>query len=130
MKNLEKEILKHLKDRGWDTLRPSDIAKSISIESAELLELFQWSNAELSKVKKDKEKIGEIKKELADVMIYAIEMGVLLGIDVEQAIREKLEYIQKKYPAALMKKNSKSGSGSGENSVYWKIKKQYRKEGK
>ena len=41
MKKYEKTIKKYLKERGWDNLRPSDVAKSISIEAAELLELFQ-----------------------------------------------------------------------------------------
>jgi len=41
MENVRKEAEKFLKERGWDTLRPSDLAKSISIEAGELLELFQ-----------------------------------------------------------------------------------------
>ena len=56
MKSLEQRVLKHLQERGWDHLRPSDIAKSIMIEGAELLELFQWENRELKDVKKDLEK--------------------------------------------------------------------------
>ncbi len=42
MNTLEKRIYKFLKVRGWDNLRPSDLAESIIIEGAELLELFQW----------------------------------------------------------------------------------------
>jgi dCTP diphosphatase len=127
MKNLEKDILKHLEERGWNTLRPSDIAKSIMIEGAELLELFQWENKSLEEIRGQKEKISEIEKELADVLIYAFEMAVLLGVDVEKIMRDKLEYVKKKYPAELMKKNSKKGAGSGEDSDYWKIKNRYRK---
>jgi hypothetical protein len=41
VKELETKIKKYLTERGWNTLRPSDIAKSIAIESGELLELFQ-----------------------------------------------------------------------------------------
>lgn len=41
MKELEKRVRRHLEERGWNKLRPSDIAKSIMIEGAELLELFQ-----------------------------------------------------------------------------------------
>jgi len=47
MKDLEKRVFKHLKDRHWDNLRPADVAKSIIIEGAELLELFQWKNLPL-----------------------------------------------------------------------------------
>ena len=130
MKDIELYILEYLRERGWDTLRPSDIAKSIMIEGAELLELFQWENRELAEVKKDTEKLSEIKKELADVLIYSFEMAALLGISTEEIIRNKVEHTKKKYPAALMKKHAEKGAGSGRDSVYWKIKKSYRKMGK
>lgn len=126
MKNIDRKILKHLKDRGWDTLRPSDVAKSIMIEGGELLELFQWENLPLDEVKKDKERLEEIGKELADVLIYCIEMSVLLGLDTEKIILEKLAYAAKKYPAKLMQKNAKKGSGSGKDAEYWRIKREYR----
>ncbi len=129
MKELERKIFKHLKARGWDTLRPGDIAKSVMIEGAELLEIFQWENLELEDVKNDKDKIERIKKELADVFIYSLEMSVLLGLDTEKIIRAKLAYAAKKYPAKLMKKNAKKGAGSGSDSTYWEIKKAYRKKG-
>ena len=86
MKELESKIYQYLKDRDWDNLRPSDLAKSIMIEGAELLELFQWENFSLAKVKSNKEKLEEIKGELADVLIYAIEMSVLLGMDTKKVI--------------------------------------------
>lgn len=127
MKSLEKEISKYLKERGWHKLRPSDLAKSISIEAGELLELFQWHNPTIEEVKKDKEKIVEIKKELADVMIYCLDLSVTLGFDTKKIIREKLEKAKKKFPAKIMKKEfEKFGPGSQN---YWKIKKEHRRKG-
>ncbi|MCC6563862.1 nucleotide pyrophosphohydrolase [Candidatus Uhrbacteria bacterium] len=126
MKPLEKKVLKHLKDRGWDKLRPSDIAKSIMIEGAELLEIFQWENLPLEEVKKNKEKLEEIKKELADVMIYSLEMSALLGLDTEKIIRHKLALAGKKYPAKLMKSNTTHEMGT--QSEYLRIKNEYRKK--
>ena len=64
------------------------------------------------------------------MLIYCLEMTTLLGIDTEKIIREKLAYVKKKYPAALMRKNAKEGAGSGEDSEYWRIKREYRKLGK
>src|SRR3989344_239816 len=128
MKELEKKIYKHLKERGWHHLRPSDLAKSIAIESGELLELFQWENRSLEEVKKDKEKIKELKKELADVLIYALDLSVLLNLDTEKIIRAKLAHVAKKYPAKLSRKHSSEEPGSED--VYWKIKKKYRRQGK
>jgi NTP pyrophosphatase (non-canonical NTP hydrolase) len=126
MKELEKKIYKHLKERGWHHLRPSDVAKSIMIEGAELLELFQWENLTLEEIKENKEKIEEIKKELADVLIYAIEMSVLLGLNTEKIIRNKLMYVAKKYPARLMRATKRE---PGTESQYWEIKKEHRKKG-
>lgn len=117
MKDLEKKVYNHLKDRNWHNLRPVDLAKSIMIEGAELLELFQWENLSLE----------EIKKELADVLIYALDMSVLLGLDTRKIIHKKLAHANKKYPAKLMKAGK---NGPGTESMYWKIKKEYRKKGK
>src|ERR1035437_11008209 len=124
MKSLEKKIYKHLKDRNWHKLRPADLAKSIMIEGAELLELCQWENLPPEEIKKNKEKMEEIKKELADVIIYALEMSVTLGFDTKKIIHEKLAFVQKKYPAKLMRGVTKE---AGTDSLYWRIKKEYRK---
>lgn len=122
MKDLELKVLNHLKARKWDNLRPVDIAKSIIIEGAELLELFQWQNLSLEEVKKDKEKLVEIKKELADVMIYCLEMSVLLGLDTKKIVNQKLSLVAKKYPAKLMRQRAED-NGNGD---YLRIKKEYR----
>lgn len=123
MKDFEKKVYKYLKDRNWHNLRPSDIAKSIMIEGAELLEVFQWENLALDEIKKDKVKLEKIKGELADVLIYCFEMSVLLGLDTEKIMRKKLAYAGKKYPAKLMRVRT-GESGTEDN--YWRIKQEYR----
>ena len=128
MKNIESEIKKFLVERGWDRLRPSDLAKSISIEAAELLEIFQWTSMDIKETKSDAGKVEDIKKELADVFIYAIEMAVLLNLSVEEIVKSKLEQVKKKYPAELMRKNAKAKSGSGTDPKYWKIKNSVRQK--
>jgi len=128
MKKLEKDIKHYLRERNWHKLRPSDIAKSISIEAAELLELFQWQSMEIKEVKQDKAKLEKLKGELADIFLYAIEMSVLLDLDSEKIIRTKLARVKEKYPAALMKKTKKD---HGTQEIYLKIKDEYRrKEGR
>lgn len=128
MHKLEKDIRRHLKDRKWDNLRPSDVAKSIVIEAAELLELFQWESVTIEDVKKNKEKLHNVEKELADVLTYAIDLAVLLDLDTEKIIRKKLAAVQKKYPASLFKKLASQEPGT--EAVYWKIKEEYRKKRK
>lgn len=127
LRGLEQAVWKHLEERGWHNLRPSDLAKSIAIESGELLELFQWENKSLHDVKKDKVKVEKIGRELADVLTYALDLAVLLELDTEEIIRDHLAHVEKKYPAKLMRKNSKDEPGTED--VYWRIKRKYRRMG-
>ena len=126
MKKIEKSVKQFLRERGWDKLRPGDLAKSICIEAAELLELFQWSNPELTEVKNDQRKLARIKEELADVLIYALDLSVTLGLDTEKIIRDKMTLNAKKYPGALMRRTA-GKKEPGTDPTYWKIKRVHRK---
>lgn len=129
MKNLEAEIRTYLEERNWNALRPGDVAKSISIEASELLEIFQWENPELEQVKGDAKKLDQVKSELADVLIYCLDMAVLLELDTEALVKEKLDYIRTKYPAELFA-GKEGGTTPGTEDVYLRIKHEYRKQGK
>ena len=118
MKSLQKMIRKYLEKRGWVSRgTPVNYAKSIVIEAAELLELFQWSNPSISTLKKNKTRFEAVKKELADIFIYGFDLAETLGLDAEKLVREKMAYNIKKYPAEFVKSNLKN---------YYKIKQQYR----
>lgn len=131
MQAFEEDIRKHLAERGWDRLRPSDLAKSIMIEGAELLEVFQWSNQPAEEVKADAQMMESIRKELADVMIYCFEMAVTLGIDVEDALRTKLAKVAEKYPVEIFNPDARgSGPEPGTEAAYREVKERYRREGK
>ncbi len=122
-----KKINMFLKERNWDNLRPSDVAKSISIEAAELLENFQWESLTVEETKQSSERMERIKKEIADVLIYTLEMCSLLGLDPKKLILDKLEHNSKKYPAELMKtKGADVKHTSGD--PYFKIKQEWRKK--
>lgn len=129
MKNIEDTIREYLTERGWDKLRPSDLAKSLIIEAAELLEIFQWSSMTIEETKQDEKRMAEIKKELADVLIYCLDMAVLLDLDTEKIIMDKLHHIKTKYPAELMRKDAEHETGSGNSNVYLDIKQEYRRKG-
>ena len=128
MKKYEDAIRSYLEERRWDTLRPSDLAKSISIEASELLEIFQWTNPSLEEVKNDAKKLEAIKKELADVLIYCFDLSVLLGFDTGEILMAKLEKIKEKYPAHLFKDRDRT-IDAGSEDIYWKIKKEHRMKG-
>lgn len=125
MKKYEKEIREYLKERKWDELRPADIAKSISIESAELLEIFQWTNRDATEITRDAGEMEKIKSELADVLIYCLDMSVILGLDTGKIILEKLEKVKKKYPASLFLDRD-NAVDAGTEKVYLDIKKRHR----
>lgn len=103
-KKLIDKILKFRNDRNWKQFHtPKDLAISISLESAELLENFQWSGKDLI-CKKKKTQIAE---ELADIMIYCILMAESCKLDIDDIIEKKIAINNKKYPVSKSKGNAK-----------------------
>ena len=102
---LKKAVLKFSQERDWLKYHnPKDLAISLSIETAELLERFQWLNdKEISQLLSNPEEFNEVKYELADVFNYAIALSNRLGIDVSSTLLEKIEYNEKKYPTNKIK---------------------------
>ena len=89
-KETEQTLAAFAAERDWDRFHtPENLAKSISIEAAELLELYQWrSDPEPQRVR----------EELADVLTYCLALCRRIGADPDQLILEKLELTRKKYP--------------------------------
>lgn len=85
-------------ERDWAQFHtPENLAKSISIESGELLECFQW-NADA-----DRDRVAD---ELADVLTYALLLADRLDLDPEQIVLDKLERTGRKYPVEKAKGRS------------------------
>lgn len=85
------------KDRKWKSYHNAkDLIVSINIEASELLEIFQWTN---KKTEPSPEMMERIKEELADVLIYSIDLANAYGIDMTQMIMNKLVKNAEKYPA-------------------------------
>jgi NTP pyrophosphatase (non-canonical NTP hydrolase) len=76
---------------------PQDLAVSISIEAAELLEIFQWAIKE----EVDPEKVEKIREELADVLIYSLSLANRLKLDVATIVDDKIKLNTEKYPVEL-----------------------------
>ena len=99
MEEVKEAVIKFTKDRDWDQFHsPANLAKSIVIESGELLECFQWDD------NFDKQKVCE---ELADVVNYAILLADKLNVKIEDIVMAKLKENSKKYPIDKSKGNSK-----------------------
>ncbi len=95
---LTRRIVAFRDAREWQQFHnPRTLAASISIEAGELLELFQWSSD--ASVRSDLEARREdVGRELADVVIYCLLMAHESGIDLEEAIRRKVDENEAKYP--------------------------------
>lgn len=92
-------------DRKWKKYHtPKNLAESISIEAAELLEEFQWkSEEEIGRLLEDFEKKKSVEEEIADVMIYCLSLANRLDINVSESVIEKLESNKEKYPVEEFK---------------------------
>ena len=98
-----KEILKFRDDRDWKQFHnPKDLAISISLEAAELLEVFQWSGADVSNEGKQE----KIKEELADVLVYSQNLLDKLELDADEIVNMKMKQNEAKYPVDKAKGNA------------------------
>lgn len=91
-------------ERDWAQFHnPKDLAISVSLEAAELLEAFQWSGTDLTVPKKH----DAMTNELADVVIYCIYLADALSIDLAESISNKIDDNAQKYPVSKSRGNSK-----------------------
>ena len=87
-------------DRDWEQFHtPANLAKSISIEANELLECFQWNENEYD--------LEHVKEELADVMVYCIDMLNVMDLDADEIINAKMDKNETKYPVEKAKGSSR-----------------------
>ncbi len=99
MKEIINEIKNFNEERDWGKFHtPENLAKCISIESAELLECFQWDAENFNK--------QDVYEELADVFTYCFQMAMALNVDPKEIILNKLEKTKKKYPVDKSKGKS------------------------
>ena len=99
MEELMKELIKFQSERDWKKFHtPENLAKSISIEANELLECFQWDE--------DHYDLSAVKDELADVLVYCIDMLDRLDLDADEIINDKMSKNEIKYPVLKSKGNS------------------------
>ena len=97
--HLTKQIVAFREARDWKRFHsPRNLATSISIEAAELLELFQWSSDATMADDLEARK-PDVERELADILIYCLLLAEDAGIDPAVAIRAKLAENEEKYPA-------------------------------
>ena len=89
-------IRKFTEERDWNQFHsPANLAKSIVIEAAELLECFQWSDEEYD--------LQHVKEELADVVVYSQNLLDKLGLNADEIVNMKMTMNEAKYPVEKAK---------------------------
>ena len=98
IKQLQAAIIKFREARDWAQFHnPKDVALSLTLEAAEVVEHFQWKSAEEIEeyIETNKDEIAE---ELADVFYYVLLLCHDMNIDLVQALEDKMEKNEKRYP--------------------------------
>ncbi|MBL8304730.1 MAG: nucleotide pyrophosphohydrolase [Ideonella sp.] len=107
LQNLARQVDQFAKDRDWQQSHsPKNLASALVVEAGELLEHFQWLTEEQSRALSP-EKRSAVGAEVADVLLYLIQLASALGIDPIAAAQAKLKVNAQKYPADLARGSSK-----------------------
>lgn len=102
---LQQRLRDFASERDWEQFHtPKNLAMAVSVEAAELLELFQWLTPQQSvDFAEEPEQRAQATAEIADVAIYLLRLADVLGIDVVSAIREKIDDNARRYPANVVR---------------------------
>jgi len=111
--DLQAKVIKFRDERDWAQYHnPKDLAISLSLEAAELLEVFQWKDAEqVEALKFDADIRNRVKEELGDIFIYALTLAHEFGLDPAKVILNKISINEKKYPVDKVKGKSTKYTG-------------------
>ncbi len=101
VQELKQIVQQFVTERDWKQFHsPKNLGMSMSIEVAELMEHYQWLTTEQSlQAHHDSETCTAVSEELADVLCYVLAFANETGIDLSQALRDKMVKNRKKYPA-------------------------------
>ena len=107
LKSISKKIIQFRNDRDWEQYHnPKNLAQALSIEAAELQEIFLWKSSEESgNICQDE--IDRVKEELADIFIYMIYICHAFKIDIFNEVLKKIEKNAVKYPVEKSKGSNK-----------------------
>jgi dCTP diphosphatase len=100
LEKLTEFVRNFVRERDWEQFHtPKNLVMALAGEVGELTELFQWLTTDESKaVMRDEKKAEAVRDELADVFVYTMRLADVLGIDLDQAVRNKMQKNAAKYP--------------------------------
>jgi len=107
LRDLVRQLDQFARDRDWQQFHsPKNLASALVVEAGELLEHFQWLTEQQSR-EFGPEKRNAVAAELADVLLYLVQLATALGIDPVAAAQAKLKLNELKYPVDRARGNSK-----------------------
>ena len=96
---LENALTEFARQRDWDPFHtPRNLILTLTGEVGELAEIFQWLGEEESTRIMEGAKAEHVRQEIADVFLYLMRLTMVLGIDLDSAVRDKIALNAKKYP--------------------------------
>lgn len=105
--DLAQRLQAFAKAREWEQFHsPKNLASALVVEAGELLEHFQWLTEEQSR-SLGPEKREEAASEMADVLLYLVQLASTLGVDLGQTARRKIDLNEERYPVNLARGSSK-----------------------
>ena len=108
LQELKLQIDRFSADRDWGQFHtPKNLAMALSVEAAELLEIFQWEDGSSGMTGFSTSKREAVENEVADVFVYLLRFCSVASIDLLAATNRKLQENAKKYPVELSKGSSK-----------------------
>lgn len=106
-KALAAQLRSFAEERDWEQFHsPKNLSSALAVEAAELLEIFQWMKAEESH-SPDAATMEKIKEEIADVQIYLARIADVLGVNIADAVEDKLVKNASKYPVEKARGSAK-----------------------
>jgi dCTP diphosphatase len=107
VEELQARIRDFNRRRDWDQYHsPKNLAIALSVESAELLEIFLWLTQEQS-ANLDGKQRARLKEELGDILIYLVNLASKFDLNLLQCAADKLDLNEKKYPADRVRGSSR-----------------------
>lgn len=106
---LNNEIQHFMNEREWDQFHTlKNLVCALSVESSELLEIFQWlKDEDANRIMQDENLRTKVEDEVADIFVYLLRIMNKTGIDLETVVKEKMRKNALKYPVELARGNSK-----------------------
>ncbi|SMF20213.1 NTP pyrophosphatase, house-cleaning of non-canonical NTPs [Alteromonadaceae bacterium Bs31] len=99
-------LRRYAKARDWEKFHaPKNLSMALAVEAAELMEIFQWLPE--AGVELEQEQRENIRSEMADVFMYLLRMADVLDVDLLEAVQDKAELNEARYPADRVKGSSK-----------------------